>query len=260
METILQEIKQLAKGQEELAQGQEELAREIDQSHNAVTEEALEKLHKCVFVIKEKRNSTLGIGVGVFVTPNRAVTANHNLGDAVVGSSIYGVIPKSVFVESPVPLRFRVEERNMEFDYAVLSIGDQHAHLSVYTGDANVLKCKRLAMCAFQFAIEGDLPEFTPSSLGVMPAQGVKLSAHSDFLVYTSETWPGDSGGALVMRAGELVGLHIDGVNHLKELSHQSDDDLEVRVTSLESSLRSAIKSVSHGCVAVLARKFMESL
>lgn len=246
----------------------EEMRFMIGDSRRVVSVEALDQLRRSVFFIRVDGRSSEGTGVGVFVGPKTAVTANHCLPKkAKKGSFVYARVPKFKASDSTLSMsedesiRLKVVERYENHDYAVLSYEKAHAHLSVYTGDANVLIGQTLGMCAYQFGIQGELKdEFPCASLGVMPAQGIKLSANQDFLVYTSQTWPGDSGGALVMQGGELVGLHLDGVNHIKELAEHEDGDLENRVSALEASVKDAIASVSTGCVAVLARKFMQGI
>ena len=58
------------------------------------------------------------------------------------------------------------------------------------------------------------------------------------------------------MHDGKLVGLHLDGVNHLKELMEHESADLSTRVGQLEASVKDVIRSVATGFVAVLASSF----
>jgi V8-like Glu-specific endopeptidase len=88
-----------------------------------------------------------------------------------------------------------------------------------------------------------------------MPATGVKLSRQEHHLLYTADTWQGDSGGALVVYSDELVGLHMCGVNALKE-KFQQMRSLDERITAVEESLESAARSVASGCIALLANAF----
>ncbi len=186
------------------------------------------------------------IGVGVFVTAITAVTVAHNLNGADT-VMVY-------FPESRERVKLDVVRRNEEYDYAVLRCTEHRPHLQLYTGPNADLVGEGLAMCAFQIGILEELPEFS-TSMGVMPANGVKLSKHGHHLVYASSTWPGDSGAALVMYDGRLVGLHVAGVNSLQEKFDRMHS-MEARLTAVEDSLESAARSVATGCVALLASVF----
>lgn len=194
------------------------------------------------------------VGVAVFVGGSRAITVDHNLGDAAVGSSLHLYNPSE-----RKGLQVRVAARSAEFDYAVLEYGGTYPHhLQLYTGSPGDLRGLRLALCAFQLGIQEEVPEFA-ISMGVMSAAGVKLSKREHHLIYTSETWPGDSGAALVMRDGQLVGLHVAGVNALCE-SFDRKCDLEERLSVVEESLEQAARSVATGCIALLSHTFADAL
>jgi len=185
------------------------------------------------------------------VSAQRAVTAAHNLEGLVAGDTV-----RVRFPQSPAKVHLKVEMMDVSLDYAVLST-DAHfsKHLPLYRGPSGSLVGRQLALCAFQLGIHQELHEWSSSSVGVMPATGVKLSRQEHHLMYSSDTWPGDSGGALVMHNGELVGLHLMGVNALKEKLERLQD-LEERVTAVEESLESAARSVASGCIALLASVF----
>ena len=223
------------------------------ESQRTVSTGTLRKLAHSVFLVKESRTDK-GVGVGVFIGPNRAVTADHILLDD--QTRVYAAMPEVSKV-----LILQVVKRVKQLDFAILSCEDEHEYLESYEGDSARLPGAKLALCTFSVAIAEDLDddeladEFA-QSIGVMPASGLKLSKHKHFLVYTSTTWPGDSGGALVMHDGKLVGLHLDGVNHLKELVEYESADLSSRVGQLDASVKDVIRSVATGFVAVLASSF----
>ena len=226
----------------------------VRDSLRTVSTGTLGKLRHSAFLVKESRTDNKGIGVGVFIGPNRAVTADHILLDD--QARVYAAMPEISKV-----LILQVVKRVKQLVYAILSCEDEHDFLESYEGDPASLPGTQLALCTFSVGVAEDLDDdeladkFAPG-IGVMPASGVKLSKHNHFLVYTSTTWPGDSGGALVMHDGKLVGLHLDGVNHLKELVEYESADLPTRVGQLEASVKDVIRSVANGCVAVLASSF----
>jgi hypothetical protein len=109
-----------------------------------------------------------------------------------------------------------------------------------------------LALCAFQTAVQEHAPEFG-CRMGVMPATAVRVSPHGRHLLYACTTYAGDSGGALLMHDGQLVGIHLDFVNALREhLSRQGS--VAERLTDAEESLDALMTGAGQGtCVALLA-------
>ncbi len=196
------------------------------------------------------------VGVGVFVSSHRAVTADHNLPQsAPVGSTLDAYIP-----EQHTQLQVQVIERNAELDFAVLGCeGSPRDHLQLYTGEPDNLCGEQLALCSFQLGIHEELPECS-TSMGIMRADGVKLSRRKNHLIYTSQTWPGDSGAALVMYDGQLVGLHLAGVNALREKFERMHVEHEERLSAVEDSLELAAQSVATGCIALLSHTFQSAV
>ena len=109
-----------------------------------------------------------------------------------------------------------------------------------------------LALCAFQTAIQEHAPEFG-CRMGVMPATAVRVSPHERHLLYACTTYAGDSGGALLMHDGQLVGIHLEFVNALRENLARKVDVTE-RLTDVEESLDELMAGAGQGtCVALLA-------
>jgi len=59
----------------------------------------------------------------------------------------------------------------------------------------------------------------------------------------------------LALYDGEVVGMHQDGVNSIREILERKRA-LHERVTEVEESLESAVRSVAQGAVALLATSF----
>jgi S1-C subfamily serine protease len=246
-------------------------------SRRALSLEAKRKVERSVFLIKEKsmevdgssnssgsRDSTNSgastqihtyEGVGVFVSSNRLLTADHVLDDdRPVGSMVDIYNPKL-----RLKLQAQVLSRDSQYDYAVLGYDGNHPHyLELYLGDPEDLVGESMAMCAFQIRIHEETPEFG-ASMGVMRAEGVKLSKRKHHLIYTAQAWNGDSGGALVLYEGQLVGLHVEGVNALIE-KYDRHQATEQRLSAIEDSLEDAARSVAHACIAILANAFVDAL
>jgi hypothetical protein len=143
-------------------------------------------------------------GVGVFISPKRMVTADHNLADAAVGSAVHAYNP-----ELRLQLQVRVVSRDSTYGYAVLEYeGGSHTHfLPLYQGAVEDLRGASLALCAYHIGSRKEGPEF-PGTMGVMRADGMKPSKQQHHLLCASQAWAGDSGrGAVVMLGGQLVGV-----------------------------------------------------
>ena len=83
----------------------------------------------------------------------------------------------------------------------------------------------------------------------------IKVSPHDHHLFYSCPTFRGDSGAALLLKDGQLVGLHTEVVNSLRE---RSDRERVVDgLSEVEESLDAVVSGgLGQGCVAVLASVF----
>ena len=98
----------------------------------------------------------------------------------------------------------------------------------------------------------------------------MRLGREGKHAVYNCPTWSGDSGAALVMFSGHVVGMHLDGVNALRErFEHDVDDLMDAageaavltrRVEALELSVKSAVESTASGAVALLCSAVLPKL
>ena len=81
-------------------------------------------------------------------------------------------------------------------------------------------------------------------------------SMNGNHLVYSSPSGDtGNSGGALLRKDGEVVGMHVAGINSIQErLRHKTD--FSERLNAVEASIDAAISRVSQGNLALLARAF----
>jgi hypothetical protein len=194
----------------------------------------------------------VAVGVGVFYKAGCAVTANHILpASLAVGQPVYGVVHGSSADEEKC-LKLCITQRDAALDYALLSCPEyDQFYVPPFTGEKVSLL---MALCTFKLAVEDYLPEFG-RGLAVMPAFGVGLGKHGRHIVYTSITWAGDSGSALLLHGGELVGIHLEVVNVAREALRQNTD-FGVRLDDVESSVGDLIASVAEGYIALLSTAF----
>ena len=85
------------------------------------------------------------------------------------------------------------------------------------------------------------------------------VSKRKHHAIYTAPTWSGDSGAALVLKNGKVVGIHVEGVNAAKELIAQKES-VDERLTDVELSLASLVKSTATGAVALLSTAFRDAV
>ena len=237
-------------------QTREELVLLRSRAGRLVSVEALAKARRSVFTISPSHHEA-PVGVGVFVAAGKAVTAAHNLSSPTPSSVFCSFGPADTSGAPAEGFRLRVVSRDDELDLAVLECEGSYVHqhfLSPMEGSPDRLVGESMALCAFQLALREDLPEFD-ASLGVMPAVGIKVSSAARHVVYSCSAWGGDSGGALLLHDGELVGIHLALVNALHETLDRKLD-VEERLDSVEASLNELVRGVSNGCVALLASQF----
>jgi len=251
------ELAELRDEQRRLGEGQRRLSARVGR---IITVEALQNAQRCVFVLSlEDRRDWRVDGVGVFcVSEGNAVTAAHNLtaAKATPGARVYG----KVYADSGAT-RLQLEvvhvvDVNKQLDVATLRVVTPSAYPHFLecckSLPADVPGGTTLALCAFQTAIQERVPEFG-CCMGVMPATAVRVSPHERHLLYACTTYAGDSGGALLMHDGQLVGIHLEFVNALRGNLARKVDVTE-RLTDVKESLDELMTGAGQGtCVALLA-------
>jgi hypothetical protein len=226
-----------------------------------LSEEAFLRAHRCVFALSWTRTGAAH-GVGVLCgAPGVAVTAAHNLTERRSVTHVFGkVYPFVEDTESTVTvLAFEIVKVNCELDFAVLRVVTpltyRHFLECCMWPGGSVRGNAPLALCAFQLATQEDLPEFGVG-LGVMTSSAVRLSPNLRHLLYQCTTYAGDSGAALLLYDGQLVGMHLDFVNALRE-SLDRKTSVNCRLSDVEQSLAALVAGAGQGTsVALLASQF----
>jgi hypothetical protein len=218
----------------------------INEPHRFINDAALERVEKSSFLISHLSAPEKFVGVGVFITKRKAVTAKHNLGVATLGMKILAKLHANSTIE------MTVVTLGEGFDYTVLQSDEEHeTHLEMYNGNFEKLTGTQLILCSFLLAIKEELSEFS-LSLKVMRLDVMGLSEHKHHILYGTNAFPGDSGAAIVVWDGKLVGIHLDAVNALQE-KYEREGDLTARMGVVEDSLENLACSVSEGFVGLLA-------
>jgi hypothetical protein len=153
--------------------------------------------------------------------------------------------------------------RSKKYDYALLHCSvDRHSdHLTVRQLGGNStdkLIGAFLTLCVFQAGLQNELVDFRQDTLldyGLMPAYGCKLSDKRHHLLYDVRSWDGNSGTAVMLFEGEVVGLHVEVANALME---QLDRDQVIyhQMQDVAESLAAAAASTPQAGVALLCHVF----
>jgi hypothetical protein len=191
--------------------------------------------HSSVLFMDRNKNPA---GVGFFVSNDTVITADHNLKDH--GNNVTQVPVKYFgargrFVSSSLT----VKKRYPDHDLAVLSSSTSHiSFLSIGSNDS-MLAEKRVAVTSFSIAITAELAgiKFDGDGFAVLPAEIIRLSRNH--IVYLSNCFSGDSGGAVVFsKTGEVIALHLETVNQANEELEHGNYTLEDVANSVNSVTR----------------------
>lgn len=221
----------------------------IEQPPRFISEAALDRVKASSFLISHIDARDTYVGIGVFVTRKKAVTAKHNLGSLSKGSTVQANF------ELGSTMQMTIVSLGQHFDYAILESETEHdAHLDTFKGDFEKLAGTDLILCGFLIGIKEHLPEFS-LRVKAMKASVMDVSQNKHHILYGTIAFPGDSGGALVVWDGQLVGIHIDGVNAL-QAQYEREKSLDVMVEDMQDSLENLACSVSDGFVGLLVNAF----
>lgn len=93
--------------------------------------------------------------------------------------------------------------------------------------------------------------------LGFTKATTIVLSEHERHLFYHCPTFAGDSGAALIVENGRLVGIHQEGINQLR--ARLEREEVEDRLKEVEGSVDQILRGgLSQGSMALLVHTFSD--
>ena len=170
-------------------------------------------------------------------------------------SSYVGCIPNFLsLAETGMKSLVTLAKRRGELDFAILEAAMDHPFIALT--DSNNLRGRHLVLASFRIGIAEYAPMFE-RRLGFCPASGVTTSPHGHHLFYICTTFAGDSGAALLLKDGKLVGLHVEIANVARERLESMKTDLKGRLGQVEESLDAIVSGgFGQGAVAVLGNAF----
>ena len=223
----------------------EELEREVDDSHHVLPVRYLDNVKRASVLFLHPDGEPAG--VGFFVPPTLVVTANHNMKrylDSATTVFVKLFDNMGQFVSSTLS----VKGRHPDYDFAVLCTSTVHEPVLMIVdqslGDLNAGGENRLAVTLFGIAFNAELADiqFSGEGFAVLPAQIFRKS--ENHMVYLSNLFSGESGGAVVLpRLGTVVALHLETVNQAnEELEHGS-----CTLQDVTNSVNSIVRGFSQG-------------
>lgn len=144
-------------------------------------------------------------------------------------------------------------ERRGELNLAIWETAKDHPYIALT--DSRNLRGAHLVLASFRLG-----KEYAPMfdrRLGFCPASGVIRSPHGHHLFYICNAFAGDSGAALLLTDGKLVGLHLDIADAVRERLERIKTDLRGRPSESEHSLDAIVSGeFGQGHVAILGNAF----
>jgi hypothetical protein len=149
-------------------------------------------------------------------------------------------------------------------DFIIFAIQGEDAPKYLAPAPGDLEPGDECILVAYQLGIHDELEELGKEpSVGVF--QGAITKAHERHFVYSAQSFAGDSGGAIILRGGQAIGMHIMTVNQARELqrltSLDEDEattgDIVRHVNSVEKSVASLIESLSSGALGLSVSSVM---
>jgi hypothetical protein len=228
----------------------ERIVRLERRAKSIIDAETLEQTYQAVFALSLE-NAFTPDSVCFFVTPTIATTCKHSLeGEKVLGDFVW-------VKNRDTKRKMKVVHMDPVYDFALLEVVGNFTVPNCLTLESTPPQPgDRFVLAAYQIGIMEEMKEFQ-LSLGIVNCTAVKVSKHH--LVYQGDTHPGDSGGALVVHEGKVIGIHLGGVNALQaRLSQQLA--VADRLNAAEDSIDGLIHGAAQGCVSLLAHVIIPAL
>lgn len=206
-----------------------------------------EKLTNSVCFFQDQKGKP--IGAGFAVSKKTVYSVSHNFVEPTIGMEVTCYFGKP---NEKIIRNLRIASVDTQLDYCRLEMVGNDSFLDFLETAPDPLKAgKQCILAAFQIGIQDDLQELDPSlSVGIFQGSIAKL--YPRHFVYQCPTFAGDSGGAIVLKNGRVIGIHQETVIQARErIQYGEDLDTDSRLESVEASVDDLIKSVSSGSIGL---------
>ena len=204
----------------------------------------------CFFREEDGDSNNKPIGTGFAVSSTVVCSVAHNFVDPTVDKEVTCHFGKPI---EQITRRLRIASYDTRLDYCILSTIKGEADLPEFLEVSlePLTPGRQCILAAFQIGIQQDLEHLDPSlSVGVFRGEIAKL--YSRHFVYQCPSFAGDSGGAVVLKDGKVIGIHQETVIQARErIQHAGDLDADACLDSVEASLDDLIRSLSSGSIGL---------
>jgi len=231
-------------------------AQKHDEDDNILGQGVYEKLTGAVCFFSDEENKPIGAGFAVSETTVYSVA--HNFPESAVGTELLCRFGKP---NQNLERKLRISAVDRRLDYCILRTVPGEASLPNFleTSTAPLQTGRNCILAAFQIGIQDDLKYLDPDlSVGVFKGEISKL--YPRHFVYQCPSFAGDSGGAVVLKNGKVIGIHQETVIQARErIQHGEDLDANARLESVEASIDELLRSLSSGSIGLQLSAISES-
>ena len=221
-----------------------------DEDDNILGRGVYEKLTAAVCFFSDEENKNKPIGAGFAISETTVYSVAHNFPESAVGMEMSCHFGKP---NQHLVRRLRISEVDHRLDYCVLRTLSGEATLPNFLeiSTAPLQSGRNCILAAFQIGIQNDLNYLDPHlSVGIFKGEISKL--YPRHFVYQCPSFAGDSGGAVVLRGGKVIGIHQETVIQARErIQHGVDLDVDARLESVEASIDELLRSLSGGSIGL---------
>ena len=218
-----------------------------------MSEEVIAKIENSVCVLIEEGKA---FGSGFAVSNSRVYTAAHHWEEEDDEGATYFAVAVGDKVEcihgkpsANKRYNLQVVKLDEHLDYCILAIIGDHTLTEWLETDVspNLILTTPVFLAAYQIGIQKRLDEYEMGvNLGI--TSGTIVRRGNRHVVHSCAAFKGDSGGAIVISNGKVIGLHLAAVNEAKDLLDVSSVDFG----SVADSINQLCDAQSSGSVALL--------
>ena len=194
-------------------------------------------------------NNSEPIGAGFAVSTTTVYSAAHNFADPQKDKQILCSFGKP---HQHQTRRLKMKEFDKHLDYCIMEtvLGEASLPNFLEISIDKPVAGKKCVLAAFQIRIQ-DLKHLDPHlSVGVF--EGTIAKRYPRHFVYQCPSFAGDSGGAVVLKDGKVIGIHQETVIQARERIQRGEDlDDDARLESVEASIDELLKSLSSGSIGL---------
>ncbi|EIE23318.1 hypothetical protein COCSUDRAFT_53569 [Coccomyxa subellipsoidea C-169] len=225
----------------------------------------LVKTATCLFADEDDQFT----GLGCFYGPHWGITCYHNLVEpldshdpnVVQEPSLGEEIEVYVFKQGRYQrISVTITELSKEHDFVCFITEQEQPFLQLHRDPSVLESAREFVLCSFHLqAGLGDLASDFGIGLAPYRALFLRFSKHANHMVYDVNCAPGDSGAALLLFEGRVIGMHQEGINNLIG-EFDPTRPMHARLDDLTESALAAARSVGQGGLGLLARCFPQAV